>query len=122
MERIDTLVVDKDGHPHRVQAEGRGGRAHRRLLGIRGAAAGCERRTLALIGIHLAAALAHIFVYRDRVMQRMFSGRDGAAREESRPNGEFEAELSRFSRAGDDEAGPVRRLDLDCGPARSVPV
>lgn len=33
-----------------------------------------EWSLLALIGIHLAAALAHIFVYRDRVMQRMLPG------------------------------------------------
>src|SRR5947209_895478 len=30
-----------------------------------------EWTLLALIGIHIAAALAHIFVYRDRIMQRM---------------------------------------------------
>jgi cytochrome b561 len=29
---------------------------------------------LVLIGIHIAAALAHIFVYRDRIMQRMLPG------------------------------------------------
>jgi cytochrome b561 len=30
-----------------------------------------EWTLLALIGIHIAAALAHIFIYRDRIMQRM---------------------------------------------------
>jgi cytochrome b561 len=30
---------------------------------------------LVLIGIHVAAALAHIFGYRDRIMQRMLLGR-----------------------------------------------
>ena len=38
----------------------------------------CIRRwngaLLAVIGIHVAAALAHIFVYRDRIMQRMLPG------------------------------------------------
>ncbi|HEY5131294.1 MAG TPA: cytochrome b [Bradyrhizobium sp.] len=29
---------------------------------------------LALIGIHVASALAHIFIYRDRIMQRMLPG------------------------------------------------
>jgi cytochrome b561 len=33
-----------------------------------------EWTLLVLIGIHLAAALAHIFVYRDRIMQRMLPG------------------------------------------------
>jgi cytochrome b561 len=33
-----------------------------------------EWTLLALIGIHIAAALAHIFVYRDRIMQRMLPG------------------------------------------------
>jgi cytochrome b561 len=33
-----------------------------------------EWTLLALIGIHVAAALAHIFVYRDRIMQRMLLG------------------------------------------------
>ena len=33
-----------------------------------------EWTLLALIGIHVAAALAHRFVYRDRVMQRMLPG------------------------------------------------
>ena len=33
-----------------------------------------EWTLLALIGIHVAAALAHIFVYRDRIMQRMLPG------------------------------------------------
>ena len=27
-----------------------------------------------LIGIHVAAALAHVFIYRDRIMQRMLPG------------------------------------------------
>ena len=30
-----------------------------------------EWALLAMIGIHIAAALAHIFIYRDRIMQRM---------------------------------------------------
>jgi len=30
-----------------------------------------EWALLVLIGIHVAAAIAHIFVYRDRIMQRM---------------------------------------------------
>jgi cytochrome b561 len=30
-----------------------------------------EWALLVVIGLHVAAALAHIFVYRDRVMQRM---------------------------------------------------
>jgi cytochrome b561 len=30
---------------------------------------------LILIGIHVAAALAHMFIYRDRIMQRMLPGR-----------------------------------------------
>jgi cytochrome b561 len=34
-----------------------------------------EWSLLAVIGIHVAAALAHIFVYRDRIMQRMLPGR-----------------------------------------------
>ena len=38
----------------------------------------CIRRwngaLLVVIGIHVAAALAHIFVYRDRIMQRMLPG------------------------------------------------
>ena len=29
---------------------------------------------LALIGIHVASALVHIFIYRDRIMQRMLPG------------------------------------------------
>lgn len=33
-----------------------------------------ELALLVTIGIHVAAALAHIFVYRDRVMQRMLPG------------------------------------------------
>ncbi len=33
-----------------------------------------EWSLLALIGIHVAAALAHIFIYRDRIMQRMLPG------------------------------------------------
>ena len=33
-----------------------------------------EWSLLAVIGIHVAAALAHIFVYRDRIMQRMLPG------------------------------------------------
>ncbi len=30
-----------------------------------------EWKLLVVIGIHVAAALVHIFVYRDRIMQRM---------------------------------------------------
>jgi cytochrome b561 len=30
-----------------------------------------EWALLVLIGVHVAAALAHVFVYRDRIMQRM---------------------------------------------------
>jgi cytochrome b561 len=30
-----------------------------------------EWSLLAVIGVHVAAALAHLFIYRDRVMQRM---------------------------------------------------
>ncbi len=30
-----------------------------------------EWALLVMIGIHIAAALAHIFIYRDRIMQRM---------------------------------------------------
>jgi cytochrome b561 len=30
-----------------------------------------EWALLVLIGIHVASALAHLFVYRDRIMQRM---------------------------------------------------
>ena len=30
-----------------------------------------EWALLVVIGIHVAAALAHVFVYRDRIMQRM---------------------------------------------------
>ena len=33
-----------------------------------------EWALLAMIGIHIAAALAHIFIYRDRIMQRMLPG------------------------------------------------
>jgi len=33
-----------------------------------------EWMLLALIGIHLAAALVHIFVHRNRIMQRMLPG------------------------------------------------
>ena len=33
-----------------------------------------EWALLIMIGIHVAAALAHIFIYRDRVMQRMLPG------------------------------------------------
>ncbi|OKO86753.1 cytochrome B561 [Bradyrhizobium sp. NAS80.1] len=33
-----------------------------------------EWALLIIIGIHIAAALAHIFIYRDRVMQRMLPG------------------------------------------------
>jgi len=30
-----------------------------------------EWSLLAVIGVHVAVALAHLFIYRDRVMQRM---------------------------------------------------
>ena len=33
-----------------------------------------EWTLVALIGIHVAAAIAHIFIYRDRIMQRMLPG------------------------------------------------
>ncbi|HLX18137.1 MAG TPA: cytochrome b [Bradyrhizobium sp.] len=33
-----------------------------------------EWTLLAFIGIHVAAAMAHIFIYRDRIMQRMLPG------------------------------------------------
>jgi cytochrome b561 len=33
-----------------------------------------EWSLLAVIGIHVAAALAHLFIYRDRIMQRMLTG------------------------------------------------
>jgi cytochrome b561 len=33
-----------------------------------------EWALLVMIGIHVAAALAHIFIYRDRIMQRMLPG------------------------------------------------
>jgi cytochrome b561 len=33
-----------------------------------------EWALLVVIGLHVAAALVHRFVYRDRVMQRMLSG------------------------------------------------
>ena len=33
-----------------------------------------EWTLLVVIGLHVAAALAHLFVYRDRVMQRMLPG------------------------------------------------
>jgi cytochrome b561 len=33
-----------------------------------------EWTLLAFVGIHVAAAMAHIFVYRDRIMQRMLPG------------------------------------------------
>ena len=33
-----------------------------------------EWALLAMIGIHIAAALAHIFIYRNRIMQRMLPG------------------------------------------------
>jgi cytochrome b561 len=53
------------------------------MLGSGNAAAGkaidglhqaMEWSLLAVIGIHVAAALAHIFIYRDRIMQRMLPG------------------------------------------------
>ena len=33
-----------------------------------------EWALLVMIGIHLATALVHIFIYRDRIMQRMLPG------------------------------------------------
>jgi cytochrome b561 len=33
-----------------------------------------EWALLVIIGLHVASALVHIFVYRDRVMQRMLPG------------------------------------------------
>ena len=33
-----------------------------------------EWTLLVVIGLHVAAALAHLFVYRDRIMQRMLPG------------------------------------------------
>jgi cytochrome b561 len=39
-----------------------------------------EWTLLVLIGIHVAAALLHLFVYRDGVMQRMLPGSPGPAR------------------------------------------
>jgi cytochrome b561 len=33
-----------------------------------------EWALLVVIGIHVAAALAHLFIYRDRIMQRMLPG------------------------------------------------
>jgi cytochrome b561 len=33
-----------------------------------------ELSLLVVIGLHVAAALAHHFIYRDRVMQRMLPG------------------------------------------------
>ncbi|MDB5876202.1 MAG: Cytochrome, partial [Ramlibacter sp.] len=33
-----------------------------------------EWALLAVIGIHVAAALVHVFIYRDRIMQRMLPG------------------------------------------------
>jgi cytochrome b561 len=33
-----------------------------------------EWALLAAIGIHVAAALVHLFIYRDRIMQRMLPG------------------------------------------------
>jgi cytochrome b561 len=33
-----------------------------------------EWTLLVLVGIHVAAAIAHVFIYRDRIMQRMLPG------------------------------------------------
>jgi cytochrome b561 len=33
-----------------------------------------EWTLLALVGIHVVAAMAHVFIYRDRIMQRMLPG------------------------------------------------
>jgi cytochrome b561 len=33
-----------------------------------------EWTLLAVIGIHIATAIVHIFIYRDRIMQRMLPG------------------------------------------------
>jgi cytochrome b561 len=42
----------------------------------RGFRRGSRRRLclLAAIGIHVAVAMVHIFIYRDRIMQRMLPG------------------------------------------------
>jgi cytochrome b561 len=53
------------------------------MLGSENAAAGkvidgwhqaAEWTLLVLIGIHVAAAIAHVFIYRDRILQRMLPG------------------------------------------------
>jgi cytochrome b561 len=53
------------------------------MLGSENAAAGkvidgwhqaAEWALLVLIGIHVAAAIAHVFIYRDRILQRMLPG------------------------------------------------
>jgi cytochrome b561 len=41
---------------------------------INGVHQAMEWALLAMIGIHIAAALAHVFIYRNRVMQRMLPG------------------------------------------------
>ena len=46
----------------------------RRRQGHRRLHQAMEWALLVLIGIHVAAALAHLFVYRDRIMQRMLPG------------------------------------------------
>jgi cytochrome b561 len=33
-----------------------------------------EWALLVMIGIHVASAMAHLFIYRDRIMQRMLPG------------------------------------------------
>ena len=38
------------------------------------AAQAAEWTLLVFIGIHVAAALVHVFVYRDRILQRMLPG------------------------------------------------
>ena len=54
------------------------------MLSVENAAAGktidglhqaAEWALLVVIGIHVAAALAHVFIYRDRIMQRMLPGK-----------------------------------------------
>jgi len=49
-------------------------RKMRRRQGDRRLASGDGVDVAAVIGIHVAAALVHIFIYRDRIMQRMLPG------------------------------------------------
>jgi cytochrome b561 len=43
-------------------------------LTARGLHQAMEWTLLAVIGIHVAVAMVHIFIYRDRIMQRMLPG------------------------------------------------